>query len=205
MQILQQSRLYVLLGALIFATYSAQMPAQTNSGGAKAGAQATAERDGQHDFDFEVGTWKIHLKKLQHPLSGSTAWVEFDGTSVTRKVWDGKAQLEQFETDGAAGHIEGLTLRLYNPQSRQWSLYWANSKKGTLEQPMIGEFKNGRGEFYDQEPFNGRAIFVRYIWSEITPNSAHFEQSFSDDGGKTWEVNWITDQTRVNDESDKAH
>jgi hypothetical protein len=103
------------------------------------------------------------------------------------------------------GHIEGLTLRLYNPQSHQWNLYRANSKDGTLGQRMIGEFKNGRGEFFNQEPFNARAILVRYVWSDITPNSAHFEQAHSDDGGKTWEVNWITNQTRVKDESDKVH
>jgi hypothetical protein len=167
---------------------------------------AAAQRDGQHDFDFELGTWKIHLKRLVHPLTGLNTWVEFDGTSVTRKVWDGSAQLEEFETDATpekgnnGGHIEGLTLRLYNPTSRQWSLYWGTSKSGALALPAtVGEFKDGRGEFYDQEPFNGRMIFVRFVWSGITPNSAHFEQSFSDDGGKSWEVNWITDQTRVSE------
>jgi len=170
----------------------------------KSAAPAAAERrDGQHDFDFEIGSWKIHLKRLQQRLAGSRTWDEFDGTSVTRKVWDGHANLEEFETDGPTGHIQGLTLRLYNPQSHQWSLYWANGKDAVLGQPMIGEFKNGRGEFYDQEAYNGRFILVRYIWSEITPNSAHFEQSFSDDGGKTWEVNWITDQTRTNEEPHK--
>lgn len=167
---------------------------------------SAAARDGQHDFDFELGSWKIHLKKLEHPLTGSNTWVEFDGTSVTRKVWDGRAQLEEFETDGvkgnSGGHIEGLTLRLYNRETRQWSLYWGTSKSGALAIPAtVGEFKDGRGEFYDQEPFNGRMIFVRYVWSGITPNTAHFEQSFSDDGGKTWEVNWITDQTRVSEEA----
>jgi hypothetical protein len=134
--------------------------------------------------------------------------VEFDGTSVTRKVWDGRADLEEFETDSpAGGHIEGLTLRLYDPKTHQWSLYWATSKSGAMGPPTIGEFKNGRGEFFDTEPSgpNGRAILCRFVWSDITPNSAHFEQSFSDDGGKTWEVNWITGQTRVKDESDKAH
>jgi hypothetical protein len=169
---------------------------------ATATRQAVTQRDGQHDFDFELGTWKIHLKRLLHPLTGSNEWVEFDGTSVTRKVWDGRAQLEQFETKGASGQVEGLTLRLYNPESHQWSLYWGTSKSGTLSLPAtVGEFKDGRGEFYDQEPFNGKMIFVRYLWSDITPNSAHFEQSFSEDGGKTWEVNWITDQTRVGDAS----
>jgi len=163
------------------------------------------QRDGQRDFDFEEGTWKIHLKKLEHPLAGSTKWIEFDGTSITKKVWGGKAFLEEFQTDGPSGHIEGLTLRLYNPQSRQWSLYWANSRNGNLDQPMIGEFQNGVGQFFDQEAFNGKTIFVRYEWSRITPNSAHFEQSFSEDGGKTWEVNWITDQTRVPDSPGKGH
>ena len=159
----------------------------------------SAERDGQRGFDFELGSWNIHLKRLENPLTGSTKWVEFDGTSVTRKVWEGRSQIEEFEVDSPTGHIEGLTLRLFNQQSRQWSLYWATSKAGTVGQPTIGEFQNGRGEFYDQEPFHGRAILVRFIWSEMTPNSAHFEQSFSDDGGKTWEANWITDQKRVHE------
>lgn len=167
-----------------------------------------AQRDGQHDFDFELGRWKIHLKRLVHPLTGSTTWVEFDGTSVTRKVWDGRAQLEEFETDSpAGGHIEGLTLRLYDPQTRQWSLYWATSKSGTVGVPTVGEFRDGRGEFYDTEPSgpNGRAILVRFVWSKTNTDSPHFEQSFSEDGGKTWEVNWITDQTRVNDEPVTSH
>jgi hypothetical protein len=171
----------------------------------QASPPATAtEHDGQHDFDFEVGTWKIHLSRLLHPLTGSTIWAQFDGTTVTRKVWGGRAFLEEFETNGPTGRVQGLTLRLYNPESHQWSLYWANGKDGGLSQPTIGGFKNGRGEFYDQELYQGRAIFVRYVWSNITPNSAHFEQSFSTDGGTTWEVNWITDQTRVSDGSDAA-
>jgi hypothetical protein len=162
--------------------------------------------DVHHDFDFELGSWKIHLKRLASRLTGSTTWVEFDGTSVTRKVWGGRAQIEQFETDSpVAGHIEGLTLRTYNPQSHQWSLYWANSKDGLLVPPQIGEFKNGRGEFYAQDTLNSRIIFVRFIWSDTATNVPHFEQAFTDDGGKTWEVNWITDQTRVQDDSDKAH
>jgi hypothetical protein len=206
MRVLERIRTYVLLGAVMFGPYPARMLAQTDSSAATAGPQAaTEQRDGQHDFDFELGTWKIHLKRLLHPLTGSTTWVEFDGTSVTRKIWNGRSQIEEFEVDSPTGHVEGLTLRLYHPEAHQWYLYWANGKDGVLGQPTIGEFKNGRGEFFDQEPFNGRAILVRYVWSGITSNSAHFEQSFSDDGGKTWEVNWITDQTRVNAESSQAH
>jgi hypothetical protein len=114
-------------------------------------AQTAPERDGQHDFDFEAGTWKIHLKRLVHPLAGSTTWAEYDGTSVTRKVWDGKAWLEEFETNGSSGKVEGLILRLHNPRAHQWCLYCANSKDGNLVQPAVGEFDSGRGEFYDQE------------------------------------------------------
>ena len=157
----------------------------------------TGIRDGQHDFDFEIGTWRTHLRRLVHPLSGSTQWVEFNGTSVVSKIWDGRANLVELEVDGPGGHIEGLSLRLYDPNSHQWSLNFANSKGGGLGQPTIGEFKNGRGEFYDQEMFNGRMILVRNIWSDITPDSCRFEQSFSDDGGKTWEVNWIAVDTRL--------
>jgi hypothetical protein len=195
--------MYWLLTALILPLYLAPVVAQSSSSSVT--TPASERRNGQHDFDFELGTWKIHLKRLLHPLTGSTTWVEFDGTTVTGRVWNGRAELEQFDADGQAGHIEGLTLRLYNSKSHQWSLYWANSKDGVLGQPTIGEFKNGRGEFFDQEPFNGRAILVRYVWSDITGNSAHFEQSFSEDGGKTWEVNWITDQIRISDEAHKAH
>ncbi|HZR55752.1 MAG TPA: hypothetical protein VFA74_02675 [Terriglobales bacterium] len=165
----------------------------------------SSENDGQHDFDFEIGSWNIHLARLQDRLAGSTTWIKFDGTSVTRPVWNGRANLEEFETDSQTGHIEGLTLRLYNPQSHQWSIYWASGKDGILGQPMIGEFKNGRGEFFDQEPWKGRAVYVRFIWSKTATNSPHFEQSFSDDGGKAWEVNWITDQTRVQSASANAH
>jgi hypothetical protein len=200
------NRIYFLVGSLVLVSLSPLALAQQNSDASVTSTEkAPAMRDGQHDFDFELGSFKIHLKRLLHPLTGSTSWVEFDGTSVTRKIWDGRAQLEEFETDSAAaGHIEGLTLRLYDPRSHQWSLYWANSKGGSIFPPQIGEFKNRRGEFYAQDTLNGKSIFVRFIWSDTTTNTPHFEQSFSDDGGKTWEVNWITDQTRVKDESDKT-
>ena len=159
--------------------------------------QQSVKHDGQHDFDFEIGTWKTHLKRLLRPLTGSTSWVEYEGTTVVRKVWNGRANLVELDVKGPAGHIEALSLRLYNPESHQWSLNFANSAGGTMSQPTIGEFKNGRGEFFNQETFNGRAILVRFIISEITLNSCHFEQAFSADGGKTWEVNWIATDKRV--------
>jgi hypothetical protein len=156
-------------------------------------------KDGQRDFDFEIGTWKTSLKRLLRPLTGSTTWVEYEGTTVVRKVWDGNANLVELDVSGPSGRIKALSLRLYNPESRQWSLNFANSSGGVMSLPTIGEFKNGRGEFYNQETLNGRAILVRFVIFDITPNSCRFEQAFSDDGGKTWEVNWIATDTRVKD------
>ncbi len=183
-----------------------QGTAQQNSDASRTRVQQTAaERDGQHDFDPLIGAWKYHLKKLVNPLTGSTTWTEFDGTGVCYKIWDGRAQLDTIEVDSPTGHIEGLTLRTYNPQSHQWRLYWANSKTGIIDPPQIGEFKNGRGEFYAQDILNGKSIIIRFVWTNMNTSTPHFEQSFSNDGGKTWEVNWITDQTRVPDESGKAH
>ena len=196
---MKPSPLALVVVALLAAIATSPSPALAQTEFGAAAPQATTQRDGQHDFDFELGSWKIHLKRRLHPLTGSNTWIDFDGTSVTRKVWEGRSQLEEFETDGAAGHIEGLTLRLYNPQTHQWSLYWANAKDGTIVAPQVGQVKDGRGEFYGQDTLDGKLIYIRFIWSNTDSNTPHFEQSFSDDGGRTWEVNWITDQTRVSE------
>lgn len=198
-------RAHLLLCIMIAALHPLQGIAQQGSGASKTSPQsAPAKRDGQRDFDFEIGTWKTRLTRRLRPLTGSTTWVEYEGTTVVRKVWNGRANLVELDVNGSAGRIEGLSLRLYNPESRQWSLNFSNSAGGTLTEPVFGEFKNGRGEFYGQELLNGRAILVRFIISDITPNSCHFEQAFSDDGGKTWEVNWIATDTRVKDEPEKV-
>lgn len=155
------------------------------------------ERDGRHDFDFEIGTWKTTLKRLKNPLTGSSTWIEYTGTTVVKKVWNGLANLVELDVNGPSGQIKALSLRLYDPQTHQWSLNFANANGGGIAIPTIGSFKNGRGEFYNQETHNGRAIFVRFVISDITPNSCHFEQAFSNDGGKTWEVNWIANDVRI--------
>jgi hypothetical protein len=204
MNVLKRMSTYVLAGSLVVLLLPLRGLARQNSEASKNGLEHTA-RDGQHDFDFEIGTWKTHLRRLVHPLTGSTTWVEYEGTTVVRKVWKGRANLIELEADGPGGHFEGLNLRLYNPESHQWSLNFANSNGGGMSQPTIGEFENGRGEFFDQETLNGRAILVRFVISRVTPDSCRFEQAFSEDGGKTWDVNWIATDTRVKDESDEAH
>jgi hypothetical protein len=161
-------------------------------------AQSTvAQHDGQHDFDFLFGSWKVHCRRLLHPLTGSKEWVEFDGTNVVHEVWDGRANMDEFEADTPSGHLEGMTVRTYNTASHQWSIYWSSQKNGTIDfPPVVGEFKNGRGEFYDAEEYKGRSIFVRFLWTVNSPTSCHWEQAFSADGGKTWETNFIWDLSR---------
>jgi hypothetical protein len=159
--------------------------------------QPAAQRDGQHDFDFEIGSWKARLSRLDRPLTGSTRWLDYAGTSVVRAVWDGRANLGELAVQGPAGRIEGLTLRLYNPRARQWNITWSNAAEGVLDRAtMFGGFTGGRGEFFGQDSLDGRAIFVRFVFSDVTPASFRFEQAFSADGGQTWEVNWKATFTR---------
>ena len=162
-----------------------------------AAVPAPVLRDGQHDFDFGVGTFKTHIRRLVHPLSGSTTWVDVYGTVTVSKVWGGKAQLEELEAEGPNGHFEGMTLRLYGPDAHQWNLYWANSDDGIVGTPVIGEFKDGVGYFYGQDSYNGRTILVRNVYSGISEDAYHFEQAFSDDGGKTWEPNFTAQLARL--------
>ena len=157
-----------------------------------------ADHDGAHDFDFLHGDWKARLRQLDKPLTGSTTWVEYEGISRTHKVLDTSANFEEFAVrpTGAAGKPKkGQTLRLYNPETREWSIYLVDADKGQLPLPAtVGRFKDGKGEFYDMELWNGRTILVRYQWTPGKPGP-HFEQAFSADGGRSWEVNWVLDLT----------
>jgi hypothetical protein len=159
-------------------------------------AHAVETRDGRHDFDFNFGTWKTHIKRILNPLSGATQSIELNGTVTVRKVWDGRAQLEEIEAEGPKGHWEGLTLFIYNPEAHQWSQSFANSKSGALNLPLIGSFKGGRGELFASDTFDGRSILVRGVWSDIKADSHRYEESYSDDGGRTWAPAFIAELTR---------
>jgi len=155
-----------------------------------------APRDGSHDFDFEFGEWTTHLRRLRHPLSGSHEWVEYEGTSSGRSLLGGRANLVELKVQGAAGKIEGVSLRLYEPQSHQWTLNYANIADGRLTGATAGDFRDGVGTFHAEDSLNGRPILVRFVISRAAPDAWRFEQAFSGDGGKTWEVNWIATDTR---------
>ena len=170
---------------------------------ASSGRSATAAlqiHDGQRDFDFLVGSWTIHLRKRLRPLTGSNEWVEADGTVVCRHIFGGKGEVEEFDVSSKDGsyQVQGLATRLYNPKTRQWSIFWANAKNGTMDTAaQIGGFQNGRGTFDSNDTLDGKPILIRFSWTQVDTPHPHFEQSFSADGGKTWEVNWITEQARV--------
>ncbi len=174
--------------------------APTDSGSDPSPAEAdasSATSDGQQDFDFDIGTWKTHSTHLLHPLTGSKTWVGMDGLSVVKKVWDGRANLAEYSADGTAGHVELMALRWFNPTTHEWNIDFATPKVGTLGIPGVGQFKNGRVVFYDYEPINGKSVLVRFSMWKTGPDTAQSEQAFSEDGGKSWEVNWINKYTRV--------
>lgn len=162
-----------------------------------AAVKAPELRDGAHDFDWEIGNWKTHLQRRLHPLTGSNEWVEYDGTSLVKPVLGGRANLVELSVSGPKGKLEGMALRLYNSASHQWSLNFSNIAGGTLSIPTVGAFDGKRGEFYDQEMLGERAILVRFVITQVSTDVADFEQAYSADGGKTWEVNWIATDTRV--------
>jgi len=148
-----------------------------------------------HDFDFYQGTWNVVNRRLLKPLAGTDEWDEFPGVSIARPIFGGAGNLDEidFPTQGWSG----LTVRLFNPQTDAWSLHWVSSRRDVIDPPVVGRFVDGRGEFYGDDVHDGKPIRVRYIWSGITPATAHWEQAFSADGGQTWETNWHMESTRV--------
>ena len=155
-------------------------------------------RDGQRDFDWEMGTWTTKVRVLRNPLSGKPPeWAEYVGTSVVKSVMDGRWNIVELSVAGPGGKIEGGSLRLYNPQARQWSLNFASLRNGLLTAPVYGSFDDrGVGRFYGSDTLDGRAILVRFVITPKSANEALFEQAFSADGGATWETNWIATDTR---------
>lgn len=168
------------------------------SGEAAPTPSTSAVTDGQHDFDWEIGTWRSHVRVLAEPLSESPdEWLGFEGTSVVRPLMDGRSNVVEFDVRGPAGRIEALNLRLYEPQADRWSLTFVNLRDGLLAPAVYGGFHDGVGEFYGDDQLDGRPIEVRFRIVRQGPDKARFEQAFSDDGGQTWETNWIVVDKRI--------
>ena len=156
-----------------------------------------AARATKHDFDFLHGSWNIHNRYLKGRLKGSSEWTEFDARSDTEPLLDGFGQIDQYVTMRDGARIEGVTLRLFNPTTGEWSLYWTDTvRTGELLPPMVGRFRGDVGEFFGDEMVDGRRVSCRFQWTRTRDGSPRWEQAFSDDGGKTWEVNWVMTFTR---------
>lgn len=182
------------LAALLIVSFAGVGRSQPQSAVA---ASTAASPDGRHDFDAHIGTFKTHVRRRVGILTNSNRWAEYDGVSTVHSLWQGRANIVELDAAGEQGHLEFLSLRLYNPSTGQWSLNAVNSSVGVLDTPTVGRFTNGRGEFYDHQDFNGRPIIVRFVITSPSRDAFHFEQAFSADGGQTWEVNWIADDVRV--------
>jgi hypothetical protein len=157
------------------------------------------ERDGSHDFDFQFGRWKVHNRRLNHPLTPSNDWTEFDATVVSRPLWNGQANLDEYHAETPSGPIEAITVRMYNAEKHSWSLYWATQKSGEFAlPPTVGKFQSkSRGEFYDHEVIEGKNVVVRFLWLVLSPDKTRWEQAFSFDGGSTWQTNWVMTSDRI--------
>jgi hypothetical protein len=164
--------------------------------GALSAQTSASPRDGSHDFDFNIGSWHTHIRRILDPFSPSSPFIVMEGTVTVHKVWNGKGQLEEIEADGPKGHWEGMTLFLYNPQTHEWSQTFANNTMGAPDVPLIGSFNNARGELYSQDIFRNRSILVRGTWSDITPDAHRYTESYSDDAGATWHDAFIAELTR---------
>lgn len=154
--------------------------------------------DGPTDFDFIVGKWQIHNRRLRERLRNCQEWEEFTGIGHARPILGGLGNVDEVALNRSTGVLHGLTLRLFNPQNQEWSIYWSDSQSGLLFPPMIGRFIAGIGEFYAQEVNQGQTVLSRFIWSATMTATPHWEQALSADGGRTWETNWTMDFERVN-------
>jgi hypothetical protein len=161
----------------------------------------TAQMQGtMSDFDFWMGSWTAHNRRLRERFAGCDEWDEFTATIDARPVLGGMGNVEEFRTDYAGGYV-GLAMRFFDPETRLWSIYWADSRStGLLEPPVIGGFAGDVGVFDGPDTFAGRPILVRYTWSGVTTPTPRWEQALSDDDGHTWETNFMSDFTRAEDD-----
>jgi hypothetical protein len=185
-------RLAIILTAGVLATSSSLFASQNPP---PKGAQAAAANlTGLHDFDFQIGEWRVHHRVLK-----GDKWVEFEGTNATRKVMDGWGNVEDNMLDSPGGAYRAVGLRSYDAKTGEWAIWWLDGRAphGPLDPPVKGRFANGVGDFYSNDTLDGKPIRVRYRWSQITASSARWEQGYSSDAGKTWATNWVMEFRRA--------
>jgi hypothetical protein len=170
----------------------------TSAGGAAGPPRTSPSGSGEHAFDWEIGTWRSSVQVLADPLSDTPdEWLSFRGTSVVKRLLDHRANVVEFDVSGPAGRIQALNFRLYESGADRWSSTFANLRDGLITPSVFGTFDDGVGTFFGQDQLDGRPIDVRFVITREGPDKARFEQAFSDDGGKTWETNWIAVDRRL--------
>jgi len=184
--------------ALLFGAAMFFMTTPTLAGPSSKPRSQPANASSEHDFDFLVGSWTVQHRRLKHRLAHSTEWETFSGTCKTWLLLDGQGDVDDNVLQAPAGTYRAVTLRSFDPATKLWSIWWLDSRHPhELDPPVIGGFRNGIGTFRAKDTFGGRPIVVRYTWSDITPNSAKWQQAFSDDSEKTWETNWVMEFRRI--------
>jgi hypothetical protein len=183
--------------AALLAVAAALVPGTSTLAADPEPTPAAITRDGSHDFDFDFGVWKTEITRRLHPLTGSTESMKLTGTVTIRKVWGGKASLEEIEADGPKGHWQGMSIFLYDPAAHQWSQSFIGSAAGTFAGGFIGSFRDGKGELFAQDTLDGRSVLVRATWSDITPTSHKYQEDYSADGGKSWEPSFVAMKTKI--------
>ena len=190
-------RLGIIVAVVLMATGTlAEVDASEDTPAAPTEA---SDLSGLHDFDFFVGEWRTHSRRLKERLVGSTEWEEFEGTIVSRRLMEGFANVDDTVFNTPEGIYRGVAPRAYDPKTGQWAIWWIDGRNpfGNLDPPLKGRFVNGIGTFYGDDTLRGKPIKMRFTWSHITRTSARWEQAFSPDGGKTWETNWQQTLERV--------
>jgi hypothetical protein len=188
---------HIAAAGLLLASQASIVPTHAS---AEAPPPATVNLSGLHDFDFLVGDWRVHHFRIKERLAGSSEWSECEGTCSMRPLMGGRGNVDDNVINVRGEVYRGVGLRAYDSKTAQWAIWWLDGRNpfADLAPPMIGHFQDGVGVFYGNDTLRGKPILARYIWTEITRNSAHWEQAFSPDGGKTWETNWKMELTRVN-------
>jgi hypothetical protein len=181
-------------------TAPGRLTAQSHQDSGSEMSQMDSAVPGLHDFDFLVGHWQVHHRKLKQRLANNHDWIEFEGTLFSQPLMGSYSNIDDLMLNVPSAPYRGVALRSFDPKTQQWSIWWLDSRTplGSLDPPMRGNFHNGVGTFYGDDTLNGKPVRARFIWSDITPTSCHWgEQAYSPDGGKTWETNWVQEIIRA--------
>lgn len=159
-------------------------------------AITASKRSSKHDFDFLLGGWTIRNRKLKEPLTGRSEWEEFDATQNCQPILHGNGDFDIFSAEPGGKPFEGFTLRLFDPTTHLWTLYWADSNAVKLDGGKVGSFNGDIGEFFARDVFGGKNIIVKFHWDKRRPEAPVWSAAFSDDEGQTWEWNWYAHFTK---------